>query len=104
MEVCPTFLMRGERIVEVCYTEWVEERPGEWGLNGLQSFPVTDHADTLVVELPIGCYEIPIGPMFKGDTVAMRQGPGYGPGVHPVQCRRPRGFLSDLESTLTTNE
>lgn len=101
-ETCPTFLVRGEQIVEVYYTDWVESAPGQWSLGGDKRFEITGDADTLIVELPIGCYELSIGPVIEGDSLTLQPGSGHGPGIYPQRCQRPRQFLSEAENTLTT--
>jgi hypothetical protein len=63
-EQIPTVFLKDDRVVEVTFTEWEPSPtdPGEWDMCGDQVLHIDlpNGADTLLFELPNGCFYAPI--------------------------------------------
>ncbi len=66
-EICPTFLVKGDKIVDVVYTSWIDNGDGTWDLSGVTKVTTTGRIDRIVYELPIGCYVSNVGVAKGGD-------------------------------------
>ena len=92
-EQVPTFLVAGDdHIVDVLFTTWDETSPGEWNLaEDTGRMDVSEDADRIVFETPVGCYEMPFR-LSAGGTVRFETGPKD----HPMyECKRPPHFKEE---------
>lgn len=84
VETCPTFVMNGDEIVEVYYTDWQPNPSGQWCMVG-QGFQVSAMGvDRVVLESPVGCFEWRV-PRYAG-SFSLQPGPGGS--IAPQPCRR----------------
>ena len=87
----PTFLCKGEKIVEVMYSRWGEVYPSEWRLLDQSRFVVLDEAiDRVVFELPTGCYNFNLVGGTK--DISFRPTPDGELGMELSRCVRPHGY------------
>lgn len=75
---CSTFLLQEDLIVETFHTDWQEVEPGGWRLTDDVTLRAHVPANGLVVELPIGCIQIPIDPLEPGNTITLQRIAGRG--------------------------
>ena len=87
IEECPTFLMVGEEIKEVYYTTWESGDGKSWNLVGTEVLEVLHTANKLVVETPVGCFEIDIHPVGPGQTITLER--NLTDFLNLMECRRP---------------
>lgn len=93
-ETCPVFVMKGEEIVDVFYTEVGFGETG-WVLEN-KSHPITTDADHLIIETPVGCKEAWMN-MPAGQTLYL--GVGVGPMSAPLlACQRIRPAATEPEA------
>ncbi len=94
-ELCPTFLVNGDTIVDIGYTTWVENGPGRWGLSTEQSaIEVTGTSNRVIFETPVGCFQAsPTMVLLSGDTITFSGGEGDSGTLEP--CRMPRRQFAD---------
>ena len=88
IEKCPTFLMRGSKIVETYFTDWVSEDGKYWDLQESVVLDIDFAGDNLILETPVGCFEVRIGPTEPGETLTLE--PTRGAGYDPIPCESPR--------------
>jgi hypothetical protein len=107
----PTFLCKGEKIVEVMYSRWGEVAPGEWRLmDRTPQVFLMDEVDRVVFELPTGCFDLSVYTSAGGSV-------GFEPFVpdgsreelHPGRCERPHGYEQAMgessgESSAVVND
>jgi hypothetical protein len=105
----PTFLCKGEKIVEVMYSRWGEISTGEWRL--LESTPnvvLGEAIDRVVFELPTGCFDLAAYGV-AGSNIGFRNTTYGEEGSHPGRCERPHGYEeamreSSRESSAVVND
>lgn len=92
-ETCPTFLVRGDSIEAVGFTEWEESAPDQWNVVGEVTIPLEGRADRIVFELPVGCFQID-GNWGNGSITII----GNGRGNEMVsECHNKPGFTQAEE-------
>ena len=65
--------MAGDEIKEVYYTTWDSKNGDYWNLAGTEVLEVGHAANKLVVETPVGCFEIDIRPVGPGETITLER-------------------------------
>jgi hypothetical protein len=90
----PTFLCRGENIVEVMYSRWGEVSVGEWRLlDRTPQVVISEQIDRVVFELPTGCFDVAVyGP--PGADIGFRpfDPTSSNEEIRPARCERPHGY------------
>lgn len=86
-ETVPTFIFKGETLVDVAYTTWAIGSLASYMVKGT-SVVLSGDADRVVFELPYGCEELRY-PLRRGETVNLRANPDKSNALPLHKCIRP---------------
>ncbi len=99
IEKCPTFLMSDDEIKEVYYTIWDSDDGKIWSLAGTEVLEAGFYAaNKLVVETPVGCFEIAILPIGPGQIITLER--NLRPKLNLKRCRRP--IIKERDNVVET--
>jgi len=97
----PTFLCKGEHIVEVMFTEFYDTGiPGRWGLvHQTEELKLPEDIDRVVFEFPDMCADMPVK-LGSAGTGFVLAASAPGRGYTPQRCERLHGY--DLEEGVVS--